>query len=275
MATNKTIVLVTGANTGIGYETVKALYESSTPHTILMGSRSLDKAHEAIKKIQTDVPSSPSEILPVQIDIEDDASIEKLSQFIESTYGKLDALVNNAGGSFDRLMFATPTPTPNVIRSAWSKTYSLNVTSTEVLTQTLAPLLLKSTAAHARLLFITSGLSSLTEVARGRVAVTAGPVSPGWPKNPFPSQITYRASKVALNMLMLEWERVLQVDGVKVFCISPGFLATGLGGVGKEKLASLGAAHPEVGGRLIRDVVEGRRDEDAGKVVAGSGMQEW
>lgn len=31
-------------------------------------------------------------------------------------------------------------------------------------------------------------------------------------------------------MVMLDWARVLSADGVKVFGISPGFLATGLGG---------------------------------------------
>lgn len=96
-STDKTIVLITGANTGIGYESVKALYASPTSYTILMGSRSLDKAHEAIKTIQTAVTSSTSEIVPVQLDIEDDTSIEKCRAFVESEYGRLDGLVNNAG----------------------------------------------------------------------------------------------------------------------------------------------------------------------------------
>jgi NAD(P)-dependent dehydrogenase (short-subunit alcohol dehydrogenase family) len=93
----KSIVLVTGGNTGIGYETVKALYASSDAHVVLMGSRSLDKAHAAIKTLQSEVTSSNSEVVPIQIDIEDDASIDKLSKDIEAKYGKLDVLVNNAG----------------------------------------------------------------------------------------------------------------------------------------------------------------------------------
>jgi NADP-dependent 3-hydroxy acid dehydrogenase YdfG len=91
------IVLITGGNTGIGYESVKALYASPQPHTILMGSRSLEKAKDAISKLQSEVSESKSEIVPIQIDIEDDASIEKAFKDVESQYRRVDALINNAG----------------------------------------------------------------------------------------------------------------------------------------------------------------------------------
>ena len=96
---DKQVVLITGANTGIGYETVKALYGSSQAYTILMGSRTLSKAHDAISKIKNEVSTSASEIEPLQIDIEDDESIAKAYDHVSSTYKKLDALVNNAGKS--------------------------------------------------------------------------------------------------------------------------------------------------------------------------------
>ena len=76
-------------------------------------------------------------------------------------------------------------------------------------------------------------------------------------------------------MMMLEWQRFLKDDGVKVFCISPGFLATNLGGMGAEVLRKRGAGHPSLGGALIKDVVEGRRDDDVAKVVNASGVQPW
>jgi NAD(P)-dependent dehydrogenase (short-subunit alcohol dehydrogenase family) len=89
------------------------------------------------------------------------------------------------------------------------------------------------------------------------------------------SQIAYRSSKTGLNMMMLEWQRYLKEDGVKVFCISPGFLATNLGGIGADKLKEMGAGDPSSGGALIKDVVEGKRDADAGKVVNAAGVQAW
>lgn len=74
---------------------------------------------------------------------------------------------------------------------------------------------------------------------------------------------------------MREWTRLLKPDGVKVFAISPGFLATGLGGIGGEKLRALGALDPAEGGKFIRDVVEGKRDGDAGKVIRADSVQPW
>ena len=94
---DKSIVLITGGNTGIGYESVKALYASPQAHTILMGSRSLEKAAAAISQLKSEVSESKSEVVPIQIDIEDDSSIENAFKEVESKWGRVDALVNNAG----------------------------------------------------------------------------------------------------------------------------------------------------------------------------------
>ncbi|KAF8216793.1 hypothetical protein K438DRAFT_1953691 [Mycena galopus ATCC 62051] len=58
----------------------------------------------------------------------------------------------------------------------------------------------------------------------------------------------------------------MQADGVKVWSVSPGFLATGLGG-SPEKLIQMGAKDPGVGGRRVASVVLGERDADVGKVI--------
>lgn len=76
-------------------------------------------------------------------------------------------------------------------------------------------------------------------------------------------------------MVVLDWARVLKEDGVKVFAISPGFLATGLAGVGAATLKSLGAGDPSLGGIFIKDVVEGKRDADVGLVINSGGVQPW
>ena len=76
-------------------------------------------------------------------------------------------------------------------------------------------------------------------------------------------------------MLMLSWVNMLHVDGVKVFGVSPGFLATGLGGMGPDFLKKMGANDASIGGEFIRDVVEGKRDNDAGKAIDRNGVQPW
>lgn len=75
-------------------------------------------------------------------------------------------------------------------------------------------------------------------------------------------------------MLMLDWNHKLKADGVKVWCVGPGMLATNLGNV-PEKAKEMGAKHPSIGGRLIKRVVEGERDDSVGKIVCAAGITPW
>lgn len=84
--------------------------------------------------------------------------------------------------------------------------------------------------------------------------------------------VGYRCTKTALNMLMLDYHYKLHKDGVKVWCVGPGFLATDLGDA-REWVTAQGAGHPSIGGRLIRSVVEGKRDADTGKYVVKDGIR--
>ena len=78
-----------------------------------------------------------------------------------------------------------------------------------------------------------------------------------------------------MNMIVREWVRLLREDNVKVLAVSPGWLATGLGGVGAETLKKYGALDVSVGANFTKDVIEGKRDEDEGKVVRQAGIQPW
>jgi NAD(P)-dependent dehydrogenase (short-subunit alcohol dehydrogenase family) len=139
---------------------------------------------------------------------------------------------------------------------------------------TFAPLLIKSPS--PRLIFVTSGFSSLEVCTVSRSGVLAEMPPAGWPKPPVNTMIAYRAAKAGLNMLMLEWTRLLGADGGRVFCVSPGFVATGFAGMGgKEKMKEKGAKDASFAGSFIRDVVEGKRDGDSGKVVTSGGVQAW
>jgi hypothetical protein len=75
-------------------------------------------------------------------------------------------------------------------------------------------------------------------------------------------------------MLMLDWNHKLKEDGVKVWSVGPGFLATDLGGI-REKAVEMGAGPASAGGDILRRVVEGERDEDVGKIVVKDGVSQW
>ena len=95
----KSIVLITGANTGLGFEMVKALCSSETAYEILLGGRSVAKAEQAAKAVMKEFPSTRSKVWPIQIDIEDDESIQRTFDEVQTKFGRLDALINNAGKS--------------------------------------------------------------------------------------------------------------------------------------------------------------------------------
>lgn len=91
------VVLVTGGNNGIGYETVKALLQSDKAYHVVLGSRSLDKANLAIESLHKECPESSSTVEAVQVDLTSDESIQKAFEQVKASPGHVDVLINNAG----------------------------------------------------------------------------------------------------------------------------------------------------------------------------------
>jgi NAD(P)-dependent dehydrogenase (short-subunit alcohol dehydrogenase family) len=96
----------------------------------------------------------------------------------------------------------------------------------------------------------------------------------GWPKKNLGGVPAYRSSKTGMNMMMREWYKVLKEDGVKVWCVSPGYLATGIGG-SQEVNKKQDATDPAEGGKFVKNVVEGERDGDVWRVILRNGVQAW
>ncbi|EME39325.1 hypothetical protein DOTSEDRAFT_75142 [Dothistroma septosporum NZE10] len=187
---------------------------------------------------------------------------------MEAKCDRIDVLINNAGAAFDSKLLSKEL----TVREVWNKDWDTNVTGAHVVTETFLPLLLKPSA--PRLLFNTSDLSSLEDASDAKSPFYKE-ASAGLPK-PF-SPVAYQCSKTALNMLVVNWMRLKKQDGVKVFGVAPGFLATGLGG-NPGLLKKAGAGDPGKGGAALVAVVEGKHDDHAGRVVREYGdgpVQKW
>ena len=87
------IVIVTGANSGIGFEAAREFARSGA-HVIL-ASRNLDKIKDALKEIQVEHPQAKAEI--IRLDLASINSIQDFVKTFKSNYDKLDILLNNAG----------------------------------------------------------------------------------------------------------------------------------------------------------------------------------
>lgn len=231
---DKEVILITGANTGLGLEIVKSLYKAPKPYSIILGTRSIEKGTTAVATIQGEIPSSPSSLTVIQLDISSDTSISSALARISTDFSGLDVLINNAGANYEHQLRDGLLG----IREAWNKSWDTNVAGTQVLTHGAIPLLLESQ--NPRLLFITSGTSTLTMTENfshpSLQRINASPSS-GWPKPPEINPLeSYRSAKTGLNMMMRQWHRILLNDKVKVWAVSPGFLATGLNGIGVVEL---------------------------------------
>ena len=84
--------LVTGANTGIGYDTARVLAERGAK--VLLGCRTEERALEAINRIKEKTPNA--ELKWVELDLADLSSIKAAAEIVNEE-PRLDILVNNAG----------------------------------------------------------------------------------------------------------------------------------------------------------------------------------
>ena len=186
------------------------------------------------------------------IDVTDDASIQAAAKYVEGKYGRLDCLINNSGVSNK-----SKNPAEQI-----RENLAVNTVGPVVVTDTFVHLLKNSP--DPRLIFVTSSLGSLQE--------TSDPSSIYYStKAEYPYDY-YRASKAALNMILIEYHK-REGDKIKMWGGDPGWLATDLANA--ETMRKLGAPHPSVGAEQIARCVKGERDADVGKVVGRYGVGKW
>ncbi len=200
--TNEKIALITGANKGIGKEIARQLGAQGL--TVLLGARDAGRGAEAAEELQNEGLDAHA----VTLDVTDAASITAAAQKIESDFGRLDVLVNNAGIAQDS------GPASQTTLDTLRRTYETNVFGVFAVTQALLPLLKKSEA--GRIVNLSSGLGSLTQNCDPKWEFAA--VKP----------LAYNSSKAALNMLTVIFAAELKDSGIKVNAADPGFTATDL-----------------------------------------------
>ena len=199
MSDTNRIALVTGANSGIGFQISKQLLAAGLE--VLVGARSTSKGVDACARLGTGAR-------PVLVDVTNEASIAAVASEVR----RLDVLVNNAGinpGGED--MSGT---SMEQIRRA----YETNVFGLVAVTQAFLPALRRS--AHPRVVNISSGTGSLTWSTSANPQFDWQRVKGGG--------IAYRSSKTAVNAITLLTAQALEADGILVNALAPGLRQTNL-----------------------------------------------
>jgi NAD(P)-dependent dehydrogenase (short-subunit alcohol dehydrogenase family) len=198
-------VLVTGANKGIGFEIVRQLLAQGL--RVFLTARNVVAGKEAASSLAGDVHF-------LQMDVSDDASIQKGANAYGELSDFLDVLINNAAiypdKNFDIL---------TISREQLVETFQTNTFGPAKVTQAFLPFLKKSSA--PRIINISSGYGEI------------GGLSYGVP--------SYCLSKLALNGVTIMLDQALRAEGIAVYAMCPGWVRTDMGGANASRSVEEGA----------------------------------
>lgn len=207
-ASQQRIALITGGNRGIGFETAKKLAEQGIK--VVIGVRDQQKGEQAVAALK----ALGADADYVLYDASQADAAQKVTQTLESRYGKLDILVNNAGILKEDLIGQNNTLT--VDQDTLKTTFEANFFAVIALTQALLPLLQRSPAGRIVNLSSILGSQTLHSTPNSPIEVAKG--------------LAYNASKSALNMFTIHLAHALKDTAIKVNSAHPGWVKTELGG---------------------------------------------
>jgi len=203
MATkNGKVVLITGANKGLGKEIGRQL--GALGYTVVLTARD----EQAGKAAAAELVAAGYDAHTVRLEVTNSDDISGLVSYIETTFGKLDVLVNNAGIALE--WDGKPTDADKVRR-----TLEVNLIAPYAITEALVPLLSRSD--DARVINQSSMLGSI------------GNAENAWDQVATFMAVGYSTSKAGLNMLTVMQSKTLASKGIAVAAAHPGWVKTDLG----------------------------------------------
>ena len=202
------VALVTGANRGIGRATAAGLVAAG--HVVAVAARSADAARDTAVALGHGA-------FGVTLDVTDTESVTRAVAAVLGRTGRLDVVVNNAGGQYDAGVAPSAVTDAGLIDAV-----ELNV---------LGPWRLCRAA-----------LGVMRAAGWGRivnVSSRSGAFSATWSDAP-----AYGVSKAALNMFTLQLAYELRGTGILVNACCPGWVRTDMGGPDADKSVEEGADTP-------------------------------
>ncbi|GAB1608718.1 Hypothetical predicted protein [Argonauta hians] len=214
------VVIITGANTGIGFEAARLLCEGG--NDVILACRSEEKGKAAVEKILAKNPNALATFL--QLDLADKASIHKFVEEFHKTEKKLHVLINNAG------CFLNPKDTKRQFtKDNFELTMGTNHLGPFLLSHLLLPDLKKTgeEGQDSRIVTVTTHLHDKS-VTRRRPAVENLDVENFFLEkdHTYNSHQAYKNSKLANIMFTYELAKQLENTGVTANCMCPGFIPT-------------------------------------------------
>ena len=228
------IALVTGANSGIGYETTRALADHGA-HVIL-ACRDEEKARQARDKLESELERSSLELL--HLDLADLISVRRAADEVLSGHARLDIVVNNAG------VMGTPyRQTPDGFELQMATNHLGHFALTGLLFDRIV------TTERSRIVTVSSHMHRMGRLRAGDVA--NGAFHSTW--------VAYGTSKLANLLFTAELSRRLLAAGLRTMAVAahPGWTRSNLAGTGaalgnsrlRRKLAAGGRIHARAVGR--------------------------
>jgi len=192
--------LITGANSGLGLESARALAAKGA--TVLLACRSLEKANKTAAALRSETGGA---LIPLELDLADLKSVQQAAAEVE----RLDLLLNNAG---------VMAPPRTLSRHGFELQFAVNPLGHVALTQALLPLLKRSP--NGRIVHVSSGAAYF-----GRI--TFDDLQGETRYRPWDA---YGQSKLANAMTALELQRQLEEEGSNVLSLvaHPGLARTNL-----------------------------------------------